>query len=94
MCKSLTTLYQTVNPRISVVIITRDRAELLRDSIQSVLHQTMGNFELIIVDDGSQDNTAEIVESFSDNRIYFARPILVYHLQEILLLSSQGPNGL
>ena len=32
---------------------------------------------MIIVDDGSQDNTAEIVESFSDNRIrYFARPAL------------------
>ena len=75
--KSLSTLYQAVNPRVSVVIITRDRAELLRDSIQSVLHQTMKNFELIIVDDGSQDNTAKIVDSFRDNRIrYFARPAL------------------
>ena len=71
------TLYQSVNPRVSVVIITRDRSELLQDSIKSVLHQTMKHFELIIVDDGSQDNTAEIVESFSDNRIrYFARPAL------------------
>ena len=73
----LSALYKDVNPRVSVVIITRDRSELLRDSIQSVLHQTMENFELIVVDDGSQDSTAEVVESFNDSRIrYFARPAL------------------
>lgn len=75
--KILSPLYQNVSPRVSVVIITRDRSELLHASIQSVLNQTIKSFELIIVDDGSQDNTAEIVKSFNDNRIrYFARPAL------------------
>ena len=73
--KVLYPLYEKVNPRMSVVIITRDRADLLHASIQSVLHQTMRNFELIVVDDGSTDSTPDVVKSFGDDRIrYFARP--------------------
>ena len=48
-------------------------AEYIADSIKSVLAQTYTNFELIIVDDCSTDNTAEVVLSFKDPRIVFLK---------------------
>lgn len=45
-------------------------AELfIRDAIQSILNQTYSDFKLLIVDDGSTDNSIEIINSFNDNRI-------------------------
>lgn len=49
-------------PEVSVIIPTYNRADLLIRAIQSVLNQTFKNFELIIVDDGSSDNTKERVQ--------------------------------
>ncbi len=59
------------NPNISVIIPTYNRANLLGKSIQSVLNQTYKDFEVIIVDDGSTDNTQEVVKSFEDARIKY-----------------------
>ncbi|MBW4557552.1 MAG: glycosyltransferase [Trichormus sp. ATA11-4-KO1] len=56
---------------VSVVIPTFNRANLLPRAISSVLAQTFSNFELIIVDDGSTDNTDEVVKNFIDPRIRF-----------------------
>ncbi|MBR5253660.1 MAG: glycosyltransferase family 2 protein [Bacteroidales bacterium] len=55
----------------SVIIPLYNKRNSLRQCIQSVLNQTYGNFELIIVDDGSTDGSGEIVREFSDNRIRF-----------------------
>ena len=44
-------------------------APYIEDCLNSILQQTFGDFEVIIVDDGSNDGSAEIVENFSDNRI-------------------------
>src|SRR5512137_58568 len=60
-------------PTVSIVIVTYNRATLLGCSISSVLGQTYGDFELIIVDDASTDNTAEVVSSFSDERVKYIR---------------------
>lgn len=49
---------------ISVIIPTYNRAAFLDKAIRSVLNQTFKEFELIIVDDGSTDNTSELVSSF------------------------------
>ncbi|MDQ7786444.1 MAG: glycosyltransferase family 2 protein [Thermodesulfovibrionales bacterium] len=57
------------NPFFSVIIPTHNRANLLSQAIQSVLNQTYNNFELIIIDDHSTDNTQEIIKAFSDSRI-------------------------
>lgn len=59
------------NPFFSVIIPTYNRAELLGQAIQSVLDQSFKDFELIVVDDYSTDNTKEIVNSFRDNRIKY-----------------------
>lgn len=58
-------------PEVSVIIPTYNRAHLISRAIQSVLNQTYRDFELIIVDDGSMDNTENVVKSFNDMRIKY-----------------------
>lgn len=60
-------------PKISVILPTYNRAHLLPRAITSVLNQSFGDFELIIVDDASSDNTRSVVEQFKDERIFFCR---------------------
>ena len=50
----------------TIVIPTFNRADIISDAIQSVLVQTYPDFELIIIDDGSTDNTEEVVRAISD----------------------------
>src|SRR5215468_416102 len=50
--------------RVSVIIPAYNRADLIGETIQSVLNQTFDDFEIIIVDDGSTDSTKEVVSSF------------------------------
>lgn len=61
------------SPLVSVMLCTYNRAHLIPRAIRSVLSQTYGNFELIIVDDGSTDSTGEIVRTFSDPRIVYGK---------------------
>lgn len=56
---------RTPTPLISVVLPTYNRVQRLKGSIESVLAQTVADFELIIVDDGSADGTAELVDQFA-----------------------------
>ena len=57
------------NPEVSVVLPTYNVAPYIGDAIESVLEQGFGNFELIVIDDGSSDETVEIASGFSDSRI-------------------------
>ena len=59
------------HPLITVSIATRNRANFLPDAIHSVLSQTLQDFEIIIVDDGSTDNTEQVVGEFGDSRIRY-----------------------
>lgn len=61
------------NPTVSVIIPTYNRAHLVGRAIRSVLNQTYQDFEIIVVDDGSTDNTEEVVKSFNDPRIRYIR---------------------
>lgn len=58
-------------PLISVQMITLNQQNYIAEAIESVLGQTYQNFELIIVDDGSTDNTREIVENFKSSKIKY-----------------------
>lgn len=57
--------------KVSVIIPTYNREATVGNSIQSVLNQTWQNFEIIVVDDGSTDNTCHVVEAFADDRIRY-----------------------
>lgn len=59
--------------KVSVIIPTYNRASKLMKSIESVLNQTYSNIELVVVDDGSTDNTQELVESINDERINYIK---------------------
>lgn len=58
-------------PKVSIVIPTYNRAEMLKQALRSVLAQTFTDYEAIVVDDGSTDNTREAVESFRDERVRY-----------------------
>lgn len=61
------------NPLISICIPTYNRSNYLPQTIRSVLDQTYKNFELIIINDGSADETEDVVKSFSDKRIRYIK---------------------
>jgi glycosyltransferase involved in cell wall biosynthesis len=66
-----------MNPLLSIIIPTYNRALIISDTINSILSQSYSNWELIIVDDGSTDNTEQIVAMFSEKNPsihYFKRP--------------------
>lgn len=62
-------------PKISVVMSTYNRAGTMGSAIESVLNQTEKDFEFIIIDDGSTDNTSAIIQEYAkkDSRIKFLR---------------------
>lgn len=57
--------------QVSVVIPTFNRAAFIADALQSVLNQTFQDFEIIVVDDGSTDDTAQIVQHVGDTRVRY-----------------------
>lgn len=66
---------------VTVVMPAYNRASMIGAAIQSVLEQSHRNFELLVIDDGSTDDTVKVAESFADPRI------------RILRLARQGVSG-
>lgn len=58
-------------PIVSIVLPTYNRAYIISRAIGSILNQTFTDFELIVVDDGSVDNTKEVIDAFKDSRIKY-----------------------
>ena len=56
-------------PEISIILPIHNAAKYLKDCIDSIINQSFTNFELLAIDDGSTDNSTQILESYSDNRI-------------------------
>jgi glycosyltransferase involved in cell wall biosynthesis len=63
----------TTTPRVSVVLPAYNAAGTIRRAIDSILRQTMQDLELIVVDDGSEDCTREVVQSMNDPRLRYVR---------------------
>lgn len=59
------------SPKVSVLMSVYNNAPYLEKAVQSILNQTFSDFELIIVDDGSTDESATIIQNQSDSRIRF-----------------------
>ena len=61
------------NPNISIILPTFNRDYVIADTIENILSQTFNNFELIIIDDASTDQTSDIIKSYQekDNRIIY-----------------------
>lgn len=57
------------NPKVSVLMGVYNGEKYLREAIDSILNQTFKDFEFIIIDDGSTDNTSNIIKSYNDPRI-------------------------
>lgn len=57
--------------KVSVILTSYNHANYIAEAIQSALDQTFTNFELLIFDDGSKDNSREIIKTFDDPRIKF-----------------------
>jgi len=58
-----------MNPEISVILPVYNGGKYLKESIDSILNQTFNNYELIIVNDGSTDESLDIIISYKDERI-------------------------
>jgi glycosyltransferase involved in cell wall biosynthesis len=62
-----------MTPKVSVIIPTYNRADLLIQTLQSVVSQRYADFETLVVDDGSSDNTADVIAALGDSRIRYVR---------------------
>ena len=60
-------------PKVSVCIPTHNRSRYLRQAIESVLRQTFGDYEVLVVDNASSDDTASVVSAFKDERVRYYR---------------------
>jgi glycosyltransferase involved in cell wall biosynthesis len=65
---------KSVNPFISIITPTFNRAKTIARAIDSILQQTYDNYEIIVVEDGSNDETKSILQRYSDKRLR-----IIYH---------------
>lgn len=61
---------KTLFPKISVILPAYNASKTISDTIQSILKQDFTDWELLVINDGSSDDTADVVTSFADERIF------------------------
>jgi glycosyltransferase involved in cell wall biosynthesis len=64
---------ESINPSVSVLVIVRNAEKYIGACISSILNQSFNDFEVIVVDDSSSDNTGKIIATFSDKKIKYFR---------------------
>lgn len=82
------------SPLVTLLMPTHSRVDVIGHAIRSVLAQTMGDFELLVVGDGCAAGTREVVESFKDHRLRFfdlpKAPFYGYANRNIVLREARG----
>ena len=58
---------------VSIIIPSYNRENVIKDAIESVLKQTLADIECIVVDDGSTDNTQDVLRGIDDDRLVYYR---------------------
>lgn len=58
-------------PIVSVIIPTYNRCNLVKEAIESVLRQSFTDFEILVIDDGSTDNTTSVIQNIRDDRVKY-----------------------
>ena len=76
------------NPKVTILMPVYNGERHLREAIDSILNQTLSDFELLMVDDGSTDQSVEIIESFADPRIR-----LVHNERNLGVIASLTDRG-
>ncbi|WP_258101663.1 glycosyltransferase family 2 protein [Marinoscillum pacificum] len=80
-------------PLISVIIPTYNRERYILEAVNSVLSQTYGNIELIVVDDGSTDQTKELIGSVRDPRLDYYRIDHIGHISSVRNIGLERCGG-
>jgi len=65
--------FKNSDPKVSVVMTAYNEQKFIKEAIDSILGQTFQNFELIIINDGSNDQTDEIIRSYNDERLVYSK---------------------
>lgn len=71
--RNVSTRGESDEPLVSVVIATQNRAQYVAEAVYSALYQTMGDLEVLVIDDGSTDDTEEVVRGIGDSRVRYVR---------------------
>lgn len=78
--------------KVSIIMACFNREDYIKDCLDSILSQTFMDFELIIIDDNSTDNTVQIIENYNDNRIILikndVRKGLTYNLNYAITIAK------
>ena len=71
--KSFYTMLTTESPKVSILVPVYNAEKFIAETISAVLAQTYEDFELILLDDNSSDNTQKVISTFDDKRIIYKR---------------------
>lgn len=79
-------------PEITVLMPVRNGEKYIKNAIDSVLNQTLTDFEFLIIDDGSTDRTVKIIQDYADERIHLVKRKhqFIQNLNEGLQLASSA----
>ena len=69
----------TLNPKISVLLPVFNGGRFLKESIESILTQTYTDFEILIIDDGSKDNSLDIINNFNDKSFFNINSLIYWY---------------
>ncbi len=81
------------NPKVSVALITYNQQDYVGKAIESILNQTYQNFEIIVGDDCSTDDTANVIKSYKDERIKYFKTDYNIGINGNLNLVASKANG-